>query len=105
MKIAILSRNSNLYSTRRLVEAAEAAGHEAHVIDHLRCNIEIEQKQALLRSKVEELKRMFEDKSLDELKGLKFSSEMDVTLKVKKPETLQIVKEEEISKNGVTEKV
>lgn len=68
-------------------------------------NIEIEQKQALLRSKVEELKRMFEDKSLDELKGLKFSSEMDVTLKVKKPETLQIVKEEEISKNGVTEKV
>jgi glutathione synthase/RimK-type ligase-like ATP-grasp enzyme len=25
------------------VEAAEAAGHEAHVIDHLKCNIEIEQ--------------------------------------------------------------
>jgi hypothetical protein len=49
-------------------------------------NIENEEKQALLRSKVEELKRMFEDKSLDELKGLKFSSEMDVTLKVKKPE-------------------
>jgi hypothetical protein len=68
-------------------------------------NIEMEQKQALLRSKVEELKRMFEDKSLDELKGLKFSSEMDVTLKVKKPETSQIIKEEEISKNGVTEKV
>ena len=44
MKIAILSRNSHLYSTRRLVEAAEAAGHEAHVIDHLKCNIEIEQK-------------------------------------------------------------
>jgi ribosomal protein S6--L-glutamate ligase len=43
MKIAILSRNSNLYSTRRLVEAAEARGHEAHVIDHLKCNIEIEQ--------------------------------------------------------------
>lgn len=68
-------------------------------------NIEMEQKQALLRSKVEELKKMFEDKSLDELKGLKFSSEMDVTLKVKKPEISQIVKEEEISKNGVTEKV
>lgn len=42
MKIAILSRNPNLYSTRRLVEAAEKHGHEAHVIDHLRCNIEIE---------------------------------------------------------------
>jgi ribosomal protein S6--L-glutamate ligase len=44
MKIAILSRNANLYSTKRLVEAAEKAGHEAHVIDHLACNIEIEQK-------------------------------------------------------------
>ena len=44
MKIAILSRNTDLYSTRRLVEAAEKHGHEAHVIDHLRCNIEIEQK-------------------------------------------------------------
>ena len=37
MKIAILSRNPRLYSTRRLVEAGEAAGHEMHVIDTLRC--------------------------------------------------------------------
>jgi len=37
MKIAILSRNKNLYSTRRLVEAGELAGHEMHVIDTLRC--------------------------------------------------------------------
>ena len=44
MKIAILSRNSSLYSTRRLVEAAQQRGHDAHVIDHLRCNIEIEQR-------------------------------------------------------------
>jgi ribosomal protein S6--L-glutamate ligase len=44
MKIAILSRNAHLYSTRRLVEAAKLMGHEAHVIDHLACNIEIEQK-------------------------------------------------------------
>lgn len=44
MKIAILSRNPQLYSTRRLVEAAEKHGHEAHVINHLLCNIEIEQK-------------------------------------------------------------
>ena len=44
MKIAILSRNPNLYSTKRLVEAAESHGHVAHVIDHLKCNIEIEQK-------------------------------------------------------------
>lgn len=37
MKVAILSRNRNLYSTRRLVEAALARGHEPHVIDTLRC--------------------------------------------------------------------
>ena len=42
MKIGILSRNSGLYSTKRLVEAAQNRGHEAHVIDHLRCNIEID---------------------------------------------------------------
>ena len=68
-------------------------------------NIEMEQKQALLRSKVEELKKMFEDKSLEELKALKFHSEMDVTLKVNKPEP-KVVKEEELHKNnGVTEKL
>lgn len=44
MKIAILSRNPELYSTRRLVEAAEKKGHEALVVDHLKCNIEIERK-------------------------------------------------------------
>jgi ribosomal protein S6--L-glutamate ligase len=37
MKIAILSRNKDLYSTRRLVEAGQQAGHEVHVIDTLRC--------------------------------------------------------------------
>jgi len=36
MKIAILSRNKKLYSTRRLVEACEQRGHEAVVIDVLR---------------------------------------------------------------------
>lgn len=41
MKIAILSRKSTLYSTQRLVEAAEKRGHEAHVIDTLRCYMNI----------------------------------------------------------------
>lgn len=45
MKIAILSRNPKLYSTKRLAEAAEAKGHEAEIIDHLKCNIEIEKKK------------------------------------------------------------
>ncbi|RLT92268.1 30S ribosomal protein S6--L-glutamate ligase [Ketobacter sp.] len=37
MKVAILSRNSKLYSTQRLVQAGEARGHEVQVIDTLRC--------------------------------------------------------------------
>ncbi len=41
MKIAILSRNRNLYSTKRLVEAAEQRGHEARVLDTLRCYMNI----------------------------------------------------------------
>lgn len=41
MKIAILSRGPGLYSTRRLVEAAEQHGHEAKVINPLRCYMNI----------------------------------------------------------------
>ena len=44
MKIIILSRQPNLYSTRRLVEAGEELGHEIRIVDHLKCNIEIEKK-------------------------------------------------------------
>ena len=42
MKIAILSRGPRLYSTRRLVEAAEQRGHEVVVLDHLKCVLVIE---------------------------------------------------------------
>lgn len=41
MKIAILSRNSKLYSTRRLVEAARERGHSVRVLDPLRCYMRI----------------------------------------------------------------
>lgn len=41
MNIAILSRNRRLYSTRRLIEAAEARGHKVRVIDVLRCYMNI----------------------------------------------------------------
>ena len=41
MKIAILSRNKKLYSTRRLVETAEQRGHEVMVVDALRCYMNI----------------------------------------------------------------
>jgi ribosomal protein S6--L-glutamate ligase len=41
VKIAILSRNKRLYSTRRLQAAAEELGHEVQVIDALKCYMDI----------------------------------------------------------------
>jgi ribosomal protein S6--L-glutamate ligase len=41
VRIAILSRRASLYSTNRLREAAEARGHEAAVVDYLRCYMNI----------------------------------------------------------------
>jgi ribosomal protein S6--L-glutamate ligase len=42
MKIAILSRSPQAYSTRRLREAAAARGHKARVLDTLKFSIEVE---------------------------------------------------------------
>lgn len=55
MKIAILSRNKNLYSTRRLIEAAEGRGHEVHVFDVLRCYMNITSMRPSIHYKGEEL--------------------------------------------------
>ena len=41
MKIAILSRNTKLYSTQRLVAAARDRGHTVRVLDPLRCYMKI----------------------------------------------------------------
>lgn len=41
MKLAILSRNAKLYSTRRLAEASRARGHSVRVLDPLRCYMRI----------------------------------------------------------------
>jgi len=41
MKIALMARNANLYSHQRLIEAAEARGHEIDVIDTMRVYIHI----------------------------------------------------------------
>jgi ribosomal protein S6--L-glutamate ligase len=43
MKLAILSRNAKLYSTRRLVEAARLRRHTVRVLDPLRCYLRIGQ--------------------------------------------------------------
>lgn len=45
MNIIILSRNPNLYSTRKLKEAGEARGHVMRILDHTKCDIVIEKKK------------------------------------------------------------
>lgn len=42
MNIVILSANKNLYSTKRLIEAAEKRGHEVNVINHTRTYVVME---------------------------------------------------------------
>ena len=41
MKIALLCRNAELYSHRRLIQAATDRGHEIEAINHIRCYIDI----------------------------------------------------------------
>ena len=41
MKICMLARNPKLYSHRRLCEAAQARGHEIHIVNTLRCYMNI----------------------------------------------------------------
>ncbi|MCT7360670.1 30S ribosomal protein S6--L-glutamate ligase [Thalassolituus pacificus] len=51
MRIAILSRNPNLYSTRRLKEAGEQRGHEVDIIDTLHCYMDITSNKPTVRYK------------------------------------------------------
>ena len=48
MKITILSRNKNLYSTNRLFNAGTKRGHQIDVIDYLRCYINIGENQTAI---------------------------------------------------------
>ncbi|MBU6248009.1 MAG: 30S ribosomal protein S6--L-glutamate ligase [Xanthomonadaceae bacterium] len=51
MKIAILSRNTRLYSTQRLVDAARERGHVVRVLDPLRCYVRIAPDNMAIRYK------------------------------------------------------
>ncbi|MCF2950072.1 30S ribosomal protein S6--L-glutamate ligase [Paraglaciecola aquimarina] len=51
MRIAILSRNPRLYSTKRLVEAGEALGHTVDVIDTMHCYMDITSSKPSVRYK------------------------------------------------------
>ncbi|QDT38084.1 30S ribosomal protein S6--L-glutamate ligase [Stratiformator vulcanicus] len=57
MKIAILSRDESLYSTRRLTHVAERNGHSVRVIDYLRCSMDITSKRPRVLYQGDELKR------------------------------------------------
>ena len=56
MKIAILSRNSTLYSTKRLREAAHERGHDVSVVDYLRCYMDISAKKPRILFRGEEVR-------------------------------------------------
>ena len=48
MNIIILSRNKNLYSTSRIVEAGEMRGHNLQVIDYMRCYMNITSRRPMV---------------------------------------------------------
>ena len=55
MHIVILSRGRKLYSTRRLLEAAKERGHEATVVDTLRCYMNMATAKPTIRYRGEPL--------------------------------------------------
>ncbi|MBI1235979.1 MAG: 30S ribosomal protein S6--L-glutamate ligase [Alphaproteobacteria bacterium] len=57
MRLALLCRNPDLYSHRRLVEAAEARGHEIDVLDTLRIYMNITSHRPALHYRGEKLPR------------------------------------------------
>ena len=61
MKIAILSRSSSIYSTKRLVEAGKARGHEVEVIDTLKCYMDITSKKPMVH---------YQDRILDDFDAI-----------------------------------
>jgi ribosomal protein S6--L-glutamate ligase len=55
MKIAMMARNPNLYSHKRLVEAAEKRGHSMDIINTLQCYMNITSHRPELRYKGDKL--------------------------------------------------
>lgn len=56
MKIAILSKGSANYSTKRLKEEALARGHDVHIINYAKCYLSIEKSNPVIRYKGKDLK-------------------------------------------------
>lgn len=58
MNIVILSRNAKLYSTKRLLAACRARGHDTQVIDTLQCYIDISSRKPVLWHKGKQLENI-----------------------------------------------
>lgn len=58
MKIAVLSRGPKNYTTRRLLEVAEARGHEAIVVNHAKCYVDIEAQHPDVRYEGEDISNL-----------------------------------------------
>ena len=58
MKIAILSRNPNLYSTRRIYEAGIQRKHEVIILDHTKCDLIIERRNPYIMYKGKKLEKV-----------------------------------------------
>jgi ribosomal protein S6--L-glutamate ligase len=56
LKLVVISRNPNLYSTRRLGKAGSELGHDVHVINPLRYYMTIASKRPTIHYRGEELK-------------------------------------------------
>lgn len=61
MKIAVLSQNPNLYSTKRLIEAGTKKGHEMLIVDHTKCNLVIEKRKPSI---------LYKGKVLEDIDGI-----------------------------------
>ena len=60
MRIGILSRNKNLYSTKRLVEAAVERGHDVKVVDVLKCYMNVTANSRTVYYKVSDTREQLE---------------------------------------------
>lgn len=58
MRIAILSRNPNLYSTKRLYEAGIHRKHEVIIVDHTKCDLIIEKRNPTIIYKGRKLEKI-----------------------------------------------
>ncbi len=58
MKIAVLSRGVNNYTTKRLVEVAEARGHSALVVNHAKCYVDIQPQNPEVRYDGEDISNL-----------------------------------------------